>query len=536
MGVLGTGRPTRAVLLVVALLLTACGSGGGDPAGDAPAAGGTLTYGLPYDVPGLNPVTDAFGGPGHAMARTMLEPLTALDESGDWQPYLAEAVTPDEDASEWTIAVRAGVTFSNGEPLDGDVVAANLQAQVASPLHGAIMAPVRSVVPADERTVVVTLDRPWSTFPYYLSTQIGLMVPPASLADPVAASSRPVGTGPFVLADHVRDSTLTVTRNPTYWRAAEGLPLLDEIEFRFLPDPETARQTLESGGVDAIPIADSRSIQRFGEMSGFAVTRVAGTAVPVQAYALNTVTAPTDDVRVRRAMALATDRQALVDTLFAGLAEPADGPWTADAEWLVDTGYPDYDRAAAAALVDEYERENGPVEITLVGLADPTESIGLVVDMWEQAGISVNLETVDEATYVDRLLTGRFNAMGYSPETPLFEDPDAVYLTFQSRFAAPVGEIALNPTRIADAELDAALDQGRASTDPAERRAAYGRVQQRLTDLLPFVWVAHTTSAVITEDDVHGIGEGVLPTGQRECGPRGMPTPAHSFAAVWVER
>ncbi|MFD2355272.1 ABC transporter substrate-binding protein [Nonomuraea ferruginea] len=128
--------------------------------------------------------------------------------------------------------------------MTGDIVKANLEAQKASPLNTAVFQPLDSIELTDPMTVTVKLKQPWVAFPYYLAAQVGMIVPPSSLADPQAASLKPVGTGPFVFKEYVPDSRMVVTKNPRYWRS--GLPYLDEIEFRVLPDSQTRAQTLEA--------------------------------------------------------------------------------------------------------------------------------------------------------------------------------------------------------------------------------------------------------------------------------------------------
>ncbi|MFC4060110.1 ABC transporter substrate-binding protein [Planomonospora corallina] len=543
-------RRLRIVTVSLALLAAAACSGqrpqegagappGGSPpaSGASPVAGGRLVYALSADTAGFNPVTDSFGSQGYSMATTIIEPLVAVDAQGRWKPYLAESVTPNANADEWTITVREGVSFSNGEKLDGEVVRANLEAQKASPLTSAVFAPVGSFELAGPMTVKVKLRGPWVAFPYYLASQVGMVVPKASLADPEGAGRRPVGTGPFLFKEYQPGNRMVVTKNPAYWR--KGLPYLDEIEFRILPDSQTRAQTLEAGGVDAMATTRDDDITKFGALGGaYTVHRASGMAVPEYVFILNTAVAPLDDLRVRRALVHALDRQAFSATLRAGLTEVADGPWSKDSPWYAPGGdYPAHDPARAAALIKEVEAEKGPVAITLHTTPDPNslQGVELAQDMWRKAGVDVTVKQADQADMVTSAVTGRFNAMlsvSFSAQ-----DPDGEYIWLHQNYARPVGEISINTSRIKDLELSAALDSGRSNPQPEVRKQAYATVQKRLRELVPYIFVDHlSTGAVIARAGVRGIGEHTLPDGSPGLPLTGQPTPHHPFGSVWLSR
>ncbi|MEV4469156.1 ABC transporter substrate-binding protein [Nonomuraea sp. NPDC049504] len=533
---------TPAALLLAATLLMACsgqrpvaeGPPGGEPAATGPTQGGRLVYALSADANGFNPVTDQFAAQSYSMVGTIIEPLVSVAEDGDWKPYLAESVTPNKTYDEWTIKVRSGISFSDGMSLTGDIVKANLEAQKASPLTAAVFVPITSFELADPMTVKVVLNQPWVAFPYYLSTQTGMMVPPASLSDPKAASLKPVGTGPFIFKEYVPDNRMVVTRNPRYWR--QGLPYLDEIEFRVLPDTQTRAQTLEAGGVDAMGTSRDEDLTKFGAMKDtYTVHRAEGMAVAEYMFLLNTAVAPLDDVRVRRALAHATDRETVISTLRGGLTQPADGPWSKDSKWYTEGGYPGYDPAKAAALVKEVEAEKGPIRFELISTPDPNtmQGVELAQDMWRKAGIDVTIKQADQADLINRAITGNFAATVWTQFSS--QDPDGEYIWMHQGYAKPVGQVSLNMTRLKDDELSAAFDRGRAVADEAVRKQAYATVQERLRELVPYVFIDHLhTGAIVARNKVRGIGEHLLPDGEKGLPLTGSPIPYHPFGQLWV--
>ncbi|MFV2178590.1 ABC transporter substrate-binding protein [Actinomadura sp. LOL_016] len=535
-------RGTRAAALALAVgaALAACSgggtSGGNSGADGSPVRGGRLIYGLGADADGFNPITDSFATQTYAMAGTIIETLTTIDATGGWRGLLAETVEPNEDATRWTITLRKGVAFSTGEPLDAETVKANLAAQKASPLTAAVLAPVRDIKAVGAGTVQVDLSSPWVSFPSTLSTQIGMIVPLSSLADLDRASRRPVGTGPFVFQSYTPDNRFIVKRNPKYWRA--GLPYLDGVEFRILPDFQTRAQTLESGGLTAMATQRDTDIVKFGklaEQGAYRLYRAAGMSVPELAFMLNTAAGPTADLRVRQAMAHATDRKAFIKTLRSGLTEPADGPWSPDSPWYVPGGHPAFDPAKAESLISEYEREDGPVEIELLTVPDQSamQNAELVQDMWNKAGMEVTVRQADQATLIQRALTGNYGAIVW--EQFARPDPDGEYSFLHSKFVQPVGSVSINMSRIKDERLSAALDAGRTTADEAERRKAYGTVQQRLRATLPFIWIDHlSTSAVITRSEVRGLEQYELPDGS--TGKPLIGSATHPFGQIWMSR
>ncbi|MDT0203186.1 ABC transporter substrate-binding protein [Nocardioides sp. AE5] len=525
-----------AALLAGAVALAGCSTPADtERAGDEPVPGGTLKFVVSADANGFDPQNDTFSGQTNTMARTILEPLTILDAEGNWQPYLAESVEPNDDATEWTIVLRGGINFSNGDVLDADVVAKNLEGHRTKPVNAGTLADIESITVAGERTVVVSMARPWATFPMYLTTQIGLVVPEESLENPDEASANPIGTGPFLFGKHLRDSSLTVEKNPDYWRADEGLPYLDGIEFRIIPDDEARGLALESGNVAGISTRDAKDVAKFKDDADYIVTRTTGMAVPESVYVLNTAQGALQDESVRRALAAATDRQTIIDVVREGLTEPASGPWSEDSPWYVESDYPDFDLEAAQSAIAEYEAAHGQIELTLMTLADASalQTAQLVQDMWKKAGVDLTIDQLDQGTLIDRLIKGNYDISSMVEFSA--PDPDMERLLFHGATLAPIGEISPNITRIDEELINDGFDRGRASIDEAERKDAYAQVQRRLGEIVPIIWIDHlSTASIITSASVGGVGQYELPSGQMEYGPYGNPSPALNFHAVWI--
>ena len=197
--------------------------------------------------------------------RSMFDPLTVPNDKGEYVPFLAKAVTPNKDFTEWTITLREGVKFHDGSPLNAVVVKNNLDAfRGQYPARQPLLflftfMDVADVSVKDEFNVVVTTKVPWRAFPAFLnlSNRFGIMAQ-SQLDDPKTCDTKPVGTGPFMIEDWKPGNRLLLKKNPNYW--IKGYPLLDELEFRPMPDPNARRNALLGGEIDAMHTSDDLAV------------------------------------------------------------------------------------------------------------------------------------------------------------------------------------------------------------------------------------------------------------------------------------
>ena len=147
-----------------------------------PVPGGSLVYGISAETNSLNPYFGQWAASAYIVGNAIYEPLAALTTDGTVKPYLAESITPNVDFTEWTIRLRPGVTFHDGEELDAAAVVGNIDYARRSALTGAILEPIRSATAVDDSTVMVAMKTPWSTFPQVLTAQVGYMAAPADAA------------------------------------------------------------------------------------------------------------------------------------------------------------------------------------------------------------------------------------------------------------------------------------------------------------------------------------------------------------------
>lgn len=514
---------------VGAAVLAACGSSGGKSAGGGPAAttspnagistaqpkrGGTLVLATEAEDDGFNPTIASWDVTGLIYGASIFDTLTTVDINGKWQPNLAQSVTPSPDAKTFTITMRPGVKFHDGTPLDGKAVAMTLEANVKSPQNGPALFNVANISQSGPMTVTVTCREAWSAFPYYLSGAIGTIMAPTMLAEANSGNLKPIGTGPFVFKEWVPNDHLTVVRNTNYWRSS--LPYLDQVTFRPIPDDTSRIDALKAGNIDIMHTSQPSSVKELmGDKSFVSVTDLNNNRTEREVHFLyvNTLKPPFDDLRVRQALAYATDQnriRAVIDTVNPAVTSP----FVQGSPYYTQVDYPTYDPAKAKQLIQAYEKDKGPLRVFELGTTnDPlnAERMTLLQAIWKGAGINCQIQQLEQSQYIVQLLNGDYDVR----EGRQFAaaDPDENYVWWSSLTAADIGKPALNFTRNRDPQIQAALEKGRTSLNQADRVAAYQEIAKRLAADIPYIWLDASVWIVSAKPTVMNFNNPTLPDG-----------------------
>jgi peptide/nickel transport system substrate-binding protein len=537
-------------LLLVTMLGVACGGGGSDGSSkdasgpstteDAgtPKPGGKLVYGLEADTSSpWTPQSAVCAISCHMVMRSVFDTLTLPNAKTEVEGNLLESFDHNADYTEWTLHVRPGITFHDGTPLDGAAVSDNLNRHLKSFLTGKTLSDVSSITTSGPMDVVVKTKRSWSHFPLFLAGQIGYIASPKWLAevdkDP-AKAAQPVGTGPFIFKSYTPGKNFVADKNPNYWR--KGLPYLDEIEYRFIPDGDARKSALLSGDLDIIHSSNGEVITQLSEDKD--INLIKSEKYGETSYTLlrvddSTEAGPLSDVTVRRAMAMAVDRPAYAKARTRGVAEAANGPFPPGTMgYLKDSGYPDYDPKGAKKLIDAYEAKHGPVKITLTTTNDAFNlaSYELESAYWKAAGIDVTIKQVEQGQFIVNALKGDIQAFGWRNHGGF--DPDTQNFWWDSDAALPSGQLALNFGRIKDEVIDQNLDTIRTSNDPAERKAAAEAINKRFGSQVYNIWEWWTVWGIASQKDVHDIGSSKLPSGDDSIFGAGIGG-THQVAQIW---
>ena len=517
-----------AAVAAVALFASSCSGSGSSTGGNSaastsdvtvkatssPTPGGSVKFGVEAESDGFNPTTNRWAVSGHMVGSAVFDPLSAYDENGKAQPYLAKSFTPSADFKSWTIELRPNVNFSDGTPVDGAAVAKSLNAMKKDLLVGIALANVASTVASGPLTVTVTTIDPDASLPAALTTQVGYVVAPAQLDAPPPANTRsPIGSGPFIQKEWVPDNRWSGTKNPNYWRSdAKGnkLPYLDSLEFRPITDPQNRVNALLAGDVNMIHTTDFPAMAKLRSeaQSGNVQVVFDQTETEESFIIFNTSKAPLDDVRVREGLKLCTDPAAIRLINETPEDRAADSQFTKNSPWYFDSGFKTNDPAAGKALIAKVIAEKGPISLSLTTTPVPANvnTTALIKQQWEPCGVSVTTTTTEQSKFILDLATGNYQADLSRQFSGT--DPAVDYVWWTGKNAS--GPLALNFAR-----LNAALDKGRASPDVAVRKEAYATVQKRQTALVPYIWLAHTQWALGAAKNVRNFTSMTLPDGAK---------------------
>jgi ABC-type transport system substrate-binding protein len=546
-----------AVLLSVGLLAGACGTssdsdqgqsgGDGGSSGDTtpstlepdagtPKDGGKLAYALVAETSGWNPASGQWAASGHQVAMAIYDRLGAWDANYQVQPYLAESITPNSDFTEWTLGVREGVTFHNGDPVDAEAIATNLTQFQNAALTKSALAPIETVTPsADGKTVSVKMKKSFSTYPLQLTSQVGVVAWPGmydTAANP-DATRNPVGSGPFKFESWEQNAKLNVVKNADYWR--EGLPHLDEIEFSIVTDNQARQAALKTGTVDIAEFFDIESITEFRNTTTedeFRMLADPNGEADEALIMLNTEKPPFDNPKAREALAKGINRDEILTVVGDGALEPATGPFQPNSPWYSETNYPTYDPDGAKKLVEEVKAEgDGTFAFTLTGVpvVETQRMVQLLQQQWEPLGIDITLEDTEQTTLINRAVTADYQAVTWRQFGATIPDGEYVWTTCEN--IAPPGSLSLNFARNCDEELDAAMDKARTTLDQDVQKQQYKIFQERLAADIPYIWLYETQAVVIASTKVHDITKSTLPDGQPALG---MVSVVHGLAQVWI--
>lgn len=508
-----------------------------------PKPGGSITYGIEAETDGFDPTNNRWAISGLMIANAVLDPIAAFDDNKQPQPYLAEKFEHSDDYRSWTIKSRPNITFQNGQPLDSKAAKQFTEAVKNSPLTGPAARPIQSVDIVDDLTIRINMSQPWVAFPALLTGQGGMIIAPEQLdlaakKDP-AGSNKPIGTGPFVFKEYVRDDHFSATKNAGYWQKdkfGQPMPYLDEVVFKPILDPQSRIAALQAGNVNVIHDDHYDKVQTLkGLAQQGSIQYFQGGGEDEESFVMiNMQEEPLSDKRLRQALAYATDLTAVEAVTEAPTEQRADGPWNKDGDWYAPSGYPQFDLAKAKQLVDQWKADHGgqapKFALSSTPAPDNAKVAQALQELWKAAGFDVSVETGEQTKIILNAVTAQYQAVLFRQFSA--PDPDGETHWWLSQNATAKGTLGLNFARIKNEKLDAALDKGRSSVNLADRKAAYAEIAKIFGDEVPYVWMHHTRWSIAADTKVRDILNGTLPNGTPS-----LPVQAgvHRLTYAWLE-
>ncbi|MGO9854601.1 MAG: ABC transporter substrate-binding protein [Acidimicrobiales bacterium] len=469
-----------------------------------PVRGGSVTFGIDTEESGFNPSTARWDEGGFLYGRTVFDPIAIVNAAGGVEPYLAESITSNEDFTSFTITLKPGIVFHDGTPLDGQALYTNIEKQATSVLTGPAFATnIQGVSVSGPMAVTLTMKSSWAPFPYYLAqAQTGYVAAPSMLNAPDGGTSNPVGTGPFVFQDWVPNSHMTATRNPHYWR--KGYPYLDSITYKPIINYDSRADALVTGEIDMMHSNAPDNLLQFRGDKKWSYYDNSGQVIgqpTVQCIMLNTAAEPFNNATLRKAMAKATNRAQYAKVIDKSIDAPMNGLFLPGSEYYTSTAYPSYDPSGAAALVKQVQQQTGKhVTFSLNSTSDPDtlRAAEFLQQAWQQAGMTVNINIIAQATIINNALAGSYQATLWRQFGAV--DPDLNYVWWTTQLAS--GPLALNMARNVDPRIQTALVAGRTTDVKADRVKEYQAINQYLAEDIPYLWLARDTWAVVASPNV----------------------------------
>lgn len=441
-------------------------------------------------------------------------------------PALATAWTPDADGMAWTFELRQGVLWSDGDPFDAADVAFTFNDVVLNADLGAQSASQFNVIErvdiVDDHTVRFVLKRPFSALPYYLASFAGIIPQHAlgSAENPLTVAEFnkgiPVTTGPFRVAEFVPGAYVRLEPNPNHWA---GAPKLAGLVFRIIPDANTQVAQALAGQLDVVTRLSPNVIAEVERSGRLEVLR--------QSQNLFFFVAPNHDdprfadVRVKQALLMAIDRQAMIDAILSGYGRVASGPVAPMLGALFNGDvrqYP-YDPEAAKALLDEAGwtvgaggiREKDGVRLSF---AMPTGQFGdlvpsslLVQQFWADIGVEADVQVMEWNAYIQQVILQR----DYDVTLAWWSMPPTADVA--PYFSCSAAQSGNNIPNYCNPELDAIMDAGRAALTLEDQVAAYADMQELTAEELPYLYLWWPDILTAKRADLQGFPEITAATG-----------------------
>jgi peptide/nickel transport system substrate-binding protein len=467
-----------------------------------PRRGGVLTAQTYSDLHTLNPAMRTSYAI-HVFTSRMIEPLVDLGPNFEYVPKLAVSWQSSKDGKTITFKLRPNVKWHDGKPFtSADVQFCALEMWRKYQNYGTLL--------HKDLEAVDTPDPLTAVFHYAQAMPLPLLLRAAPelcyvvprhmfegtdlLKNPT--NLKPVGTGPFKFVDYQPDRYLIVERNPDYWMP--GLPYLDRVIVRVIPDASAVAAALEAGDIQmsffsSMPRTD---LARLAKNPKFRVGTKGNEAYVIfNTLGFNTREKSLGDVRVRRAIAHSLDLEFYSKDFLLGYGQRAHGPIPTNSNFFIPGAAPDYpyNLNMAEALFDQagYKRGLDGTRLSLRLFPNTSDDIRMfgtfIQQSLQKVGVKVDYQIVDFAGYLARVDRDWDFDMG--TDTNLFRGDPGIGTTIYYHSGVPKGTPWSNQWGWKSAKLDKVTDEAIHELDPAKRKMLYGEFVKIANTEIP-VWMA----------------------------------------------
>jgi peptide/nickel transport system substrate-binding protein len=462
-----------------------------------------LNMASPWEPKSLDPVV-------YSLNIEIAEPLLDVDAEGKLSPKLAKSWDVSEDGLTWTFHLRDDVKFHDGTPFTADAAKASLERtfRKSAEYSSVKTFPIESVKAADKYTLIITTSRPFAPLAGYLSKDATDILAASSLNDKDEVI-KPVGTGPFKFDSWVPKESMTGTRFDDYWGTKAKM---EKVIFRCVPEEKTRESMLRAGEADIIGTLSPALSLKLAKDPDFTIYTQKEMG-RVRHILFNTNKQPLDDVRVRKAISMAVDRDLICKSLLEGVDEPAAAPFSPDLYWAnKNLEMPSFDPEKAKALLEEAgwtdtdndgirEKDGKKLEIALFTYTSRPELPSIAEALKDQlgkAGIKIKITILDNTAVMEQAKGGKVDMYLVSINALLNRDPDtwASYFTPASYY--------YDCMNYAPEDVVSQAQKGRETMDTEKRKEIYDKLQEKILEDAPVAYLTYYSGISATRSNVHG--------------------------------
>ncbi len=475
------------------LMVAACGGGGGGGSQSVtPKLGGTAVIALESELRTLDPMDSSLLVE-REVFYNMYDSLFTIDPTLSIKPGLVKT-WDTSDSMNYKFTLQSGVRYNDGTAFNAQSVKDNINRYktTATSRRKSDLASVGSVEVVDETHVTFHLKKPDATLLATLVDRAGMMLSMAAVqqgGQNFSLAPTGAGSGPFAFVEWKRNDHLTLKKNPTYWKP--GLPYLDGVTFRAIPDVNAILAALKTGDIEIARTIAAKDVAGVKADSSFIYQNTP--ALGFNGFELNTGATPFNDPAKRKAVALAIDRYQILKNINFNIGVVGYGP-IPPSSWAFDSSEKIYDhadaaraKAAATGFTFTYKTTSDPVNQQLAQLLQSQLSA---------AGITMQIQTEEFATYQQECANHQFQACGVNWSGRI--DPDGnMYAWWHTG-----GDF--NDSVYSNAQVDGWLEDARTTTDQSKRRQDYDNAQKQIVADAPYVFSVFGVSAQISSNKIHG--------------------------------
>lgn len=459
----------------------------------------TLRIGLESDPDALDPARSrTFVG--RIVFAALCDKLIEVTPELELTPELATEWTVSDDGLTIDMTLREGVVFHDGTPFDAEAVKANIERSqtLEDSVRRSEITSIERVEVVDPTHVRLHLSAPDAPLLAQLADRAGMMLSPASFGADVAAN--PVCSGPFRFVSRVAQDRIELEKFDDYWNA--DAIKLEGVTYLPIPDSTVRLANLRSGDLDLINRLAATDVPTVEGASGLSFQRADG--LGYQGITFNTGNGPRaetpfgQDARLREALSLAIDREAINQVVFAGLNAPA-SQFVPQVSPYFDPAFPvpprDVDRAKAL-LAEAGHADGVDLELQAPNTPESQQVVQMIQAMAAEAGIRVNIVAKEFATMLADQAAGNFQAsqVGWSGRI----DPDGNIYGFVTT------DGGFNDGKYSNPEVDALLAEARSTSDMERRKELYHQVNVILAADKPLFYLYNEAWLYGVSNDVQG--------------------------------